>query len=101
MKTKWVFALCTVLVLTVVSAAQQSATPAYQGNLIDGVTLPGQTWTSIGNLSPIEHNNVYFQSYIEQSATAFATRGMPSASRGRHLTYLTSSPTLGLTIGYS
>ena len=73
MKTKSMFALCTVLVLTFFSAAQQSAAPAYQGNLIDGVALPGQTWTSIGNLSPIEHNNVYFQSYIEQSATAFAT----------------------------
>ena len=73
MKTKSVFALGTVLVLTVFSAAQQSAAPAYQGNIADGVELPGQTWTSAGNLSPIEHNNVYVQSYIEQGATVFST----------------------------
>ena len=66
-------ALCTVLLLTVFSAAQQSAAPAYQGNVVDGIAFPGQTWTSAGNLSPIEHNNVYVQSYIEQDATLFAT----------------------------
>jgi hypothetical protein len=73
MKTKSVFGLCTVLMLTVFSAAQQSAAPAYQGNIADGVALPGQSWTSAGNLSPIEHNNVYVQSYMEQGATVFAT----------------------------
>jgi hypothetical protein len=75
LKTKSVFVLCAVLALTALSATQ--AVPAYQGNIVDAVGLPGQTWTSVGNLSPIEHNNVYAQSYIEQSAALFAT---PSGS---------------------
>ena len=40
---------------------------------MDAVGLPGQGWTSIGNLSPIEHNNFYTQSYFEQSAAVFST----------------------------
>jgi hypothetical protein len=71
-----VFVLGAVLSLTV-SAAAQSAVPAYQGNIADGMALPGQAWFSAGNLSPVEHNNVYIQSYMEQSATVLAT---PSGS---------------------
>ena len=73
MKTKSLLALCPIVMLTVISSAQQSAAPAYQGNVLDGIALPGQAWTSIGNLSPVEHNNVYSQSYIEQGATVFST----------------------------
>jgi hypothetical protein len=46
---------------------------ALQGSLVDAVGLPGQGWTSIGNLSPIEHNNFYVQSYLEQGAAVFST----------------------------
>lgn len=71
-KTKLLFALITVLMLTAYSAAQESAAPALQESVMDTVGLPGQTWTSLGNLSPIEHNNGYVQSYIEQNAAVFA-----------------------------
>ncbi|MGH9503921.1 MAG: hypothetical protein ACRD20_13805 [Terriglobales bacterium] len=73
MKIKSLFALFAVLVLTTVSAAQGGAVSALQGSLVDAVGLPGQGWTSIGNLSPIEHNNFYVQSYMEQSAAIFST----------------------------
>ncbi len=73
MKTKSLFALFAVLILTGFCAAQDGAASALQGSLVDGVGLPGQGWTSIGNLSPIEHNNFYTQSYVEQSAAVFAT----------------------------
>ena len=73
MKIKSLFALITVLILTTMSAAQDGAVSALQGSLADSVGLPGQGWTSIGNLSPIEHNNFYVQSYVEQSAAIFST----------------------------
>jgi hypothetical protein len=73
MKIKSLFALFAVLVLTAFSAAQDGAASALQGSLVDAVGLPGQGWTSIGNVSPIEHNNLYVQSYVEQSAAVFAT----------------------------
>ncbi len=73
MKIKSLFVLITVLILTTMSAAQDGAVSALQGSLVDSVGLPGQGWTSIGNLSPIEHNNFYVQSYVEQSAAIFST----------------------------
>ena len=73
MKTKSLFGLIAVLILTTISAAQDGAVSALQGSLADSVGLPGQGWTSIGNLSPIEHNNFYLQSYVEQSAAMFST----------------------------
>lgn len=73
MKLKSLFALFAVLALTTFSAAQDGAVSALQGSLADSVGLPGQGWTSIGNLSPIEHNNFYVQSYVEQSAAIFST----------------------------
>lgn len=73
MKSKSLFALIAILVLTAFSAAQERAASALQGSLVDAVGLPGQGWTSIGNQSPIEHNNFYFQSYMEQSAAVFST----------------------------
>jgi len=73
MKTKSLFGLIVVLILTTISAAQDGAVSALQGSLADSVGLPGQGWTSIGNLSPIEHNNFYMQSYVEQSAAMFST----------------------------
>jgi hypothetical protein len=54
-------------------AAQQGAAPALQGTVLDGTGLPGEAWTSLGNLSPIEHYNGYSQSYVEQSAAVFAS----------------------------
>jgi len=62
-----------VFTLSAVSPAQQGAAPALQGTVIDGMGLPGQAWTSFGNVSPIEHNDAYSQSYFEQGATVFAT----------------------------
>src|SRR6266481_4357021 len=73
MKIKSLFAIFAVLVLTVFSAAQEGAKSAMQGSLVDAVGLPGQGWTSVGNLSPIEHNNFFTQSYFEQSAAIFST----------------------------
>ena len=73
MKIKSLFALFAVLVLTTFSSAQGGAVSALQGSLVDAVGLPGQGWTSIGNLSPIEHNNFYLQSYLEQGAAVFST----------------------------
>jgi hypothetical protein len=55
------------------ATAQQGAAAALQGTVLDGTGLPGQAWTTLGNLSPIEHNNGYSQSYIEQSAAVFAS----------------------------
>src|SRR5438046_10565182 len=72
-KAKSLFTFVAVAILTAFSAAQQSAAPALQGNITDAVGLPGQAWTSIGNLSPIERNNSYVQSYVEQSAAIFAS----------------------------
>jgi hypothetical protein len=54
-------------------AQERPAVPALQGSVIDSIGLPGQGWTSLGNLSPIEHSNGYSQSYFEQSAAVFAT----------------------------
>jgi hypothetical protein len=73
MKIKSLFALFAVLVLTTSSTAQGGAVSALQGSLVYAVGLPGQGWTSIGNLSPIEHNNFYVQSYLEQGAAVFST----------------------------
>ena len=73
MKFKFVLTLAAAVTLTGASAAQQGAAPALQGTILDGTGLPGQAWTSLGNLSPIEHNNGYSESYMEQSAAVFAT----------------------------
>jgi hypothetical protein len=72
MKCK-LFAFVVVFGLSVMSAAQQAAAPAVQGSVIDGIGLPGQAWTTLGNVSPIEHNNAYSQSYFEQGATVLAS----------------------------
>lgn len=58
----------TVLLLGAFATAQQTAVPALRGNVLDAVGLPGQSWTVIGNLSPIEHNDAYAQTYVEQGA---------------------------------
>ncbi len=73
MKFKSLITLFAVLLLATFSAAQDGAASAFQGSLVDAVGLPGQGWTSIGNQSPIEHNNFYFQSYVEQSAAIYST----------------------------
>ena len=73
LKAKSLFTFVAFAILTAFSAAQQSAAPALQGNITDAVGLPGQAWTSMGNLSPIEHDNGYVQSYVEQSAAIFAS----------------------------
>jgi hypothetical protein len=73
MKLKSLFTLFAVLALATLSAAQDGAASALQGSLVDAVGLPGQGWTSIGNQSPIEHNNFYLQSYVEQSAAVYST----------------------------
>ena len=58
---------------SVSASAQEGTPPAVQGSVLDAVGLPGQGWTTVGNLSPIEHNDFYSQSYFEQDATAFST----------------------------
>jgi len=73
MKLKSLFKLFAVLALATLSAAQDGAASALQGSLVDAVGLQGQGWTSIGNQSPIEHNNFYLQSYVEQSAAVYST----------------------------
>jgi hypothetical protein len=73
MKFKSLVTLFAVLVLGAFASAQDGAVSALQGSLVDAVGLPGQGWTSIGNQSPIEHNNFYFQSYVEQSAAIYST----------------------------
>jgi hypothetical protein len=73
MKTKSLFVLIAVVVLAALSAAQDRTESALRGSLADSIGLPGQGWTSIGNLSPIEHNNFYFQTYVEQGAAVFST----------------------------
>jgi hypothetical protein len=73
MKMKSLLTIFVVLALTALSAAQDGAKSALQGSMVDAVGLPGQGWTSVGNLSPIEHNNFYTQSYFEQSAAVFST----------------------------
>jgi hypothetical protein len=74
MKMKSLLAMFVVLGLTAFAAAQGGgAKSALEGSLVDGVGLPGQGWTSEGNLSPIEHNNFYTQSYMEQSMAVFST----------------------------
>ena len=72
MPTKTVLAVLLVPLLVLSAAAQQGAAPALQGSVVDAMGLPGQTWTSIGNFSPVEHNNGYLQSYLEQDAAVFA-----------------------------
>jgi len=62
------------LLLASASAAQQAAAPALQGGVVDGMGLPGQMWTTVGNLSPVEHNNGYIQSYVEQDAAILASQ---------------------------
>src|SRR5438309_11297935 len=86
-KVKSLFTCVAVAILTVFSAAQQSAAPALQGNITDAVGFPGQAWTSMGNLSPIEHNHGYVQSYAQPCAAIFATdlgpiTWPPDGSRG-------------------
>jgi hypothetical protein len=73
MKIKSRLVLFAILILSSLSAAQDGAASALEGSLVDAVGLPGQGWISIGNVSPIEHNNFYLQSYVEQSAAIFAT----------------------------
>lgn len=73
MKIKLWFTLIAVLALATFSAAQDGAVSALQGSLADSFGFPGQGWTSIGNQSPIEHNNFFVQSYVEQSAAIFST----------------------------
>jgi hypothetical protein len=65
--------LASVLLPCCLFAQERPAVPALEGSVIDSIGLPGQGWTSLGNLSPIEHSNGYSQSYIEQSAAVFAT----------------------------
>jgi hypothetical protein len=72
-KLKLLLTSVTTLALLSSSAAQQGAAPTLHGTILDGTGLPGQAWTSLGNLSPAEHNNGYSQSYMEQSAAIFAT----------------------------
>jgi len=73
MKIKLLFVMFAMLALTAFSVAQDGAKSALEGSMVDAVGLPGQGWTSLGNLSPIEHNNFYTQSYFEQSAAVFST----------------------------
>ena len=70
-KLKFLLTLVAPLALAGSLTAEQAA-PALQGTILDATGLPGQAWTTIGNLSPIEHGAT-FQSYIEQSSAIFAS----------------------------
>lgn len=73
MKFKVILTLLAAATLIGSGLAQSGAAPALEGTVLDGTGLPGQAWSSLGNLSPIEHNNGYTQSYIEQSAAVFTS----------------------------
>ena len=68
------FSLSAFLAVTLagIAVAQQPAVPALRGSITDAVGLPGESWTVIGNLSPIEHNDGYIQTYAEQGAVVLA-----------------------------
>ncbi|MBV8475124.1 MAG: hypothetical protein JO266_18455 [Acidobacteria bacterium] len=67
------FMIVALSAMAVVSRAQQSAVPAVEATVLSPIALPGQAWSALGNVSPIEQNDVYSQSYCEQSATLWAT----------------------------
>jgi hypothetical protein len=73
MRKLWLPYLAAML-LASACAAQQAAAPALQGSVVDGMGLPGETWTTVGNLSPVEHGNGYVQSYLEQDAAILASQ---------------------------
>lgn len=72
MKTRFLLSGFLALTLGSLASAQQPAAPALRGSITDAVGLPGQSWTVIGNLSPIEHNDGYVQTYVEQGAAVLA-----------------------------
>ena len=90
MKNRLTNGFCLVLLFVRFCAAQGGAIPAVEGGVINAQGLPGQTWTAVGNLSPIEGGNVYTQSYIEQGAALLTS---PSG----HLT-VTPYASLGLVL---
>jgi hypothetical protein len=71
--SKLLFTFVATVTLAGSAIAQQGAAPALQGSVMDAMGLPGQAWSTVGNLSPIEHNNGYVQVYMEQSAAVFAS----------------------------
>ncbi|MBV9183179.1 MAG: hypothetical protein JO356_17895 [Acidobacteria bacterium] len=73
MKLRFLSWLLVILALASPLAAQPSAAPAVEGTIFDGMALPGLAWSTMGNFSPIEHNNGYSESYVEQGATVFAS----------------------------
>ena len=73
MKLTFLLRLLVPLALASSLAAQQSAAPAVEGMIFDGTGLPGLAWSTLGNFSPIEHNNGYSESYVEQGAEIFAS----------------------------
>jgi len=74
MRNRLLVTVCGSLLVSTLSMAQGGALPAASGGIINASGLPGQTWTTIGNLSPIEHDNFYTQSYAEQGAALFGNR---------------------------
>lgn len=69
---KWLLAL---LFVATVAVAQEGPPHPIQGSDLDTVALPGQFWSTNGNLEPVEKGNVLTENYFEQGATVFATAG--------------------------
>ena len=59
--------------LTTLAVAQEGPPHPLQGSTLDNVALPGQFWSTNGNLEPVEHANVFSMNYAEQGATVFST----------------------------
>lgn len=88
--------LALLLLTATVAVAQEGPPHPIQGSELDTVALPGQFWSTNGNLEPVEHNNGLTENYFEQGATVFSTAG--------HSVTLTPYVGVGFafdTVGYS
>lgn len=74
MNTNRIILLALSLLMFGVTANAQDA-PKYAATtpVVNPQSFPGQFWTDLGNLSPVEHNNLTSASYVEQGVTIFRT----------------------------
>jgi hypothetical protein len=75
-KTLYLLALIVLVAIPTVTFAQ-APVPAGQAPLISRVpvlypqSFPGQAWEDLGNISPVEHNDVISATYVEQGVTLY------------------------------
>jgi len=70
-----VFTILILICMATAVVAQEGPPHPLQGSELDAVALPGQFWSTTGNLEPVEKSNVLFENYIEQGATIWSTPG--------------------------